>query len=221
MSSTQPVGAHFQAKPRPPSVISDLFNWKMILSDHVDTNTLNAIEDSAEYFAEPQGRLRAQTPAFVSIEENVGHDGNAPKPCLAIIAAEDISLLNVCGSEVGSSLQLILPTQLTAGPTTVQALPPLKAQGERDATPEDRFPFISEAKCGHHLHFNHLRSKRSYSYYKCDFCNAHWRQLRPKVRRSQASLKDCLPFSVADHHAGGTQRGGTATECVFSEGVFG
>jgi hypothetical protein len=181
--SPNPPG--FQAKPYGQSSISDLFGWDVILSDLVITDDLKAIRSSvaaADYFAPTRPQGYAQMPAIGHGTEKVFLDESRhesrPFPANLVAGA-----LNVCAIEVESSHHLNLPTQLTAGPAPLQVLPSPKAQDEQD---DNRFPFLERGMCGHNLHWKHLRAKRSYSYYKCEICNVHWRQVRPKVSQRMA-----------------------------------
>ena len=45
----------------------------------------------------------------------------------------------------------------------------------------ERFPLHLHGRCDHKAHWVHVRAKRSYSFYKCGWCEVQWRQLRPKV----------------------------------------
>ena len=91
---------------------------------------------------------------------------------------------------------IVLPDNLLKEQSVIGAPPEaatadhgdVKREGAVDA---ERFPFFPNGRCDHKAHWNHLRAKRSHSYYFCSHCHVQWRQFRPKVLMANENKK-CL-----------------------------
>ena len=180
----------------PCGLIGDLFSWKMIVDTATCTEGIQQIATGAatsDYFTVTQAAANPKAAVSdVSEEEedilSVECTNMPPAACHPAgfrHVMDPPHLLDVIGAlakEDVLTVGLLLPDKLTSGGAAVEVLPdPTTASKGEKSLNEDRFPFSAHGPCNHRVHWNHLKTKRRLSYYKCDFCGLHWRQLRPTL----------------------------------------
>ena len=177
-------------------MVSSIFSWKEIC----DTLTIQAAVSGAstanavEYFPVVGPtcgtRMSHEKHRSLRFAGPLASSSTAPDRTQSLPFADAPNLLDVLGA-VGdgaiSEVTLKLPDQLISERAALETLPGLASEARTGE--EEWFPFHPFGPCNHRVHWNHLRAKRNFSYYRCDLCSVQWRQLRPKVLRQEPSGK--------------------------------
>jgi hypothetical protein len=156
----------------PNRTLIDIFSWNMIMNNQVDED--DVVEGvSVEYFmVAPSDPKASDATSCVTGDFFKSDEDN-----------------NSVDTKVRGVFSALPDRYLSCTAEASTDLPPAAAKSRPQDGVEDRFPLMPSGGCIHGAHWNHVRAKRSYSFYKCNLCSVQWRQLRPKVALREVNKK--------------------------------